>query len=305
MLLAFLFSRVDASAVWASAKRASLPWVLAAWTVYFIHLVASTVRWRLLLDAQGVHVARRTLLSSYLVACFFNNFLPSNIGGDLVRVRDTARPAQSKTLATTVVLVDRVLGMMGLVLVAAVGATVAGSIAGRMSSPIWPIWLWAGFFVAAAAIAPAVLLPSGVGRLLRPLTAAHPTWVADRIEKLTSALERFRRSPGSLVACFAGAVIVQALLVSYHLAVAHALHVPVTFWDLSVIVPMAFIVQLLPVSVNGFGVREATFAFYFTRLGLPVQSAVLVSLMATGLMMVFSLSGAAVYISRRTISFAR
>ena len=50
--------------------------------------------------------------------------------------------------------------------------------------------------------------------------------------------------------------------------------------------------------MNGLGVREATFAFYFTRLGLPVHSAVLLSLTATGLMMVFSLSGAAVYISR-------
>ena len=69
---------------------------------------------------------------------------------------------------------------------------------------------------------------------------------------------------------------------------------PITFWDLAVIVPVSFIIQMLPVSVNGFGVREATFAFYFSRLGLPISSALLVSLMATGLMMLFSLSGAAV-----------
>ena len=57
---------------------------------------------------------------------------------------------------------------------------------------------------------------------------------------------------------------------------------PVTSWDLAVIVPVSFVVQMLPVSVNGFGVREATFSLYFTRLGLPIQSAVLLSLMATG-----------------------
>jgi hypothetical protein len=45
-------------------------------------------------------------------------------------------------------------------------------------------------------------------------------------------------------------------------------------------------------------VREATFAFYFSRLGVPISSALLVSLMATGLMMLFSLSGAAVYLAR-------
>lgn len=297
-LLAFLFSRVDARTIWDSARQASVPWMIVALLLYFVITLASTWRWGLLLGAQDIHVPHKALLSFYLVAVFFNNFLPSNIGGDVVRIRDTAHPAGSKTLATTVILIDRVLGMLGLVLVAAIGATVAGRIAGSGPSPIWPSWLWAGFLVSAAATAPAVLLPAGVGRVLRPLIVVHPTWVGDRIEKLTTALGRFRQRPGALAACFAGAVAVQALLVAYHSAIACALNVPVTFWDLSIIVPISFIVQMIPVSVNGFGVREATFAFYFARLGLPVQSAVLVSLTATGLMMVFSLSGAAIYVTR-------
>ena len=73
-------------------------------------------------------------------------------------------------------------------------------------------------------------------------------------------------------------MFVQALLVVFYLAVVYALHMPVTFWDLAVIVPLSFVVQMLPVSVNGFGVREATFSFYFARLGLPMESAVLLSL---------------------------
>ena len=79
---------------------------------------------------------------------------------------------------------------------------------------------------------------------------------------------------------------------------AYALGVKVTPWDLAVIVPISFIVQMLPVSVNGFGVREATFSFYFTRLGLPIESALLVSLVGTALIMMFSLTGAEVYVSR-------
>ena len=73
---------------------------------------------------------------------------------------------------------------------------------------------------------------------------------------------------------------------------------PLSLWDLAVIVPISFVVQMLPVSVNGFGVREATFSFYFTRVGLPIESAVLLSLMGAALMMFFSLTGAAVYVSR-------
>ena len=298
-LLAILLSRVDLHELWAGARNASVVWITVALGVYAVSFVAATWRWRLLLGAQHVWLPRRALFGSYLVAAFFNNFLPSNIGGDVVRIRDTAQPAGSKTLATTVVLVDRILGLMGLVLVAALGATLAATVRGQAPSPIWPSWLWAGFLVGVAAIAPAILAPAGFGRLLQPLTIMHPTWVGDRIATLTGALARFRECPGLLARCFTGAVAVQALLVVYYLAVVYALHIPVTIWDLAVIVPVSFVAQLVPISVNGFGVRELVFSAYFTRLHLPIHSAVLLSLMATILMMVFSLTGAAVYISRK------
>ena len=146
--------------------------------------------------------------------------------------------------------------------------------------------------------APAVLDPAGVGRLLRPLTILHPEWIGSRIENLTAALSRFRDRPHALAACFGGAVFVQASCVLLYLAVAYALGINVGAWDLAVIVPLSFVVQMLPVSINGFGVREATFSFYFGRLGLPIESALLVSLGATALLMLVSLAGAAVYVSR-------
>ena len=64
------------------------------------------------------------------------------------------------------------------------------------------------------------------------------------------------------------------------------------------IVPISFVVQMLPVSVSGFGVREATFSFYFTRIGQPIEAALLMSLVAQALIILFSLSGAALYVSR-------
>jgi uncharacterized membrane protein YbhN (UPF0104 family) len=296
-LLALLLSKVDIGALWASARQASAMWLIAALAVYFVNILASTWRWRVLLDAQDVQVPRQTLLSSYLVAGFFNNFLPSNIGGDVVRIRDTAKPAGSKTLATTVVLVDRGLGLIGLILVAALGATMAAS-DGSRSLPIWPSWLWAVFIVTTIAAAPAVLAPATLGRLLRPLTVLHPGWIGQRIGTLTTALSRFRSRPGALAACFGGAIAVQMLLVLYYLAVVYSLGLPVGLWDLAVVVPLSFLAQMLPVSMNGFGVREATFSFYLTRIGLPLESALLLPLVATALVMLFSLSGAAAYLSR-------
>ena len=75
-------------------------------------------------------------------------------------------------------------------------------------------------------------------------------------------------------------------------------HIQIPAAHLAVIVPVSFVVQMLPVSLNGFGVREATFSLYFTRLGLPLESALALSLVGAGLIMLFSLSGAVAYVGR-------
>src|SRR5262245_15454127 len=204
-LLGLLFSKIDTGELWEGARRASVPWLLFALGVYAVTVAAGVWRWHLLLEAQHVHVGTARLTGSFLVALFFNNFLPSNVGGDVIRISDTAKEAQSKTLATTVVLTDRVLGLMGLVLVAATAASIGAK---TNALPIVPVWLWVGFFFGAALSAPAVMAPAGVSRLLQPLRVFHPEWVGTRIDKLTGVLEKFRDRPGALAGCFSGAVFV-------------------------------------------------------------------------------------------------
>ncbi len=296
-LLAVLFSRVDVGRLWAAARQASSGWLLGALALYALMVAASAWRWGLLLAAQDVRLPFRSLTSSYLVATFFNNFLPSNIGGDVVRVTDTAAAAGSKTLAATIVLLDRCLGLLSLVLVAALGATMASS---RLANggPIPAAALWIGFVGALAVAAPALFMPGFYARVLRPLRLLHPQWVDERLTRLTAALTRFSAAPRALAGCFAGAILVQAVLVGFYLAIAHSLRIPISFGELAVIVPISFVVQMVPLSMNGFGIREATFGFYFTRIGLPLESALLVSFLGAALVMLFSLSGAVAYLSR-------
>jgi glycosyltransferase 2 family protein len=297
ILLVVLFRQIDVARLWETVRQASLTWLLVALGIYSVNLLVSTWRWHLLLHAQQVVIRRRSLLGSFLVATFFNNFLPSNIGGDVIRISDTAGPAQSKTRATAVVLTDRALGLMALVLVAATGASVAAAVH-PAALPIWPAYLWAGFLAFVVAASPAVFAPAGVGRVLRPLTAIHPEWVGNRIDKLMDVLTRFRARPGAVASCFAWAIFVQATVVVFYFAVSYALHLDLSLSDLAVIVPLSFIAQMLPVSVNGFGVREATFSFYFKRVGQPLESALLISLVPQALIMICSLAGAAVFVAR-------
>ena len=118
-----------------------------------------------------------------------------------------------------------------------------------------------------------------------------------RLGEVPVAVLEKGKAPGSHL--LSGAVIVQALMVVFYMAVARGLGIPISGWDLAVLVPVSFVVQMAPVSVNGFGIREGTFSLYFSRLGLPIASAVVLSLLATVLQMLFSLTGAAVYVTRR------
>jgi hypothetical protein len=177
-----------------------------------------------------------------------------------------------------------------------VGSSVASRIGGR--PPVVASMLWLALAGGLAASAAAVLLPGGVARLLSPLRLIHQEWVGERIGRLTGALTKFRDAPGALVTCLLGAVLVQAVLVAFYAAIVHSMSIPVSVWHLAVIVPISFVIQMAPVSVNGLGVREATFTFYFSRIGLPIESALVVSFMGAGLIILFSLSGAFAYLLR-------
>ena len=143
-LIALLLSRIDTAKLWAVARTASASWL----ALCRADLPRDDSRQRVALGVAarrtGDPLPFRRLTSSFLVATFFNNFLPSNIGGDVVRVADTRAAAGSKTLATTIVLIDRGIGLLGLVLMAAVGAT-AGPRLLSAGPGVGAPMLWAGF----------------------------------------------------------------------------------------------------------------------------------------------------------------
>lgn len=295
-LLAILFSRVDVAALWAQVRLASPGWLAVSLGIYVAALGISAWRWGVLLEAAGVVLRLRRLVASFLVATFFNNFLPSNIGGDVVRVADTARPAGSKTVAALIVMADRGIGLLGLLAVAALGASLAERLPG--TGMVGPSVLWLALTIGIGGGVFLLSRPALLPRILRPFGRLHPEWVGERLDQLEGLLERIQASPGALVRCFGAAMAVQMVLVAFYLAIARGLSVPIAFWQLSLIVPMTLLVQMLPVSLNGFGVREAAFAYFFTRMGLSLEQALVVSITGAAMVLVVSLSGAATYLAR-------
>ena len=295
-LLYVVLRSIDLPAFWERVKGMSPAWILLALVAYALSQSIGAWRWHRLLRAQHVEIERRRLTESIWVSMFFNNFLPSNIGGDVVRIADTAPAAGSKTLATTVILVDRALGLTALVIIASSGAFVAS----LLGVPVpGARWLWLASALGAAAAVSVIVMPQLVGHALRPVRALDKPWLAERAQRLEDAVIRFRNAPSAVAGSFAGALVVQITIVAFYLLTAQGLSVPLPTLLGAVLIPVSLAVQMAPISINGFGVREAVFALFFRRFGLPTDAAVALSLVSTGMVMGLSLVGGLLFVRRR------
>ena len=295
-LLYLVLRSIDLSAFRERVASMNPAWLALALLVYAAQQMIGVWRWDRLLRAQHIEVERKKLAESIWVSMFFNNFLPSNIGGDVVRITDTAREAGSKTLATTVVLVDRAIGLTALVVVAAAGAFVLW-LAGIYVPG--SRWLWLSCIVLVLAAIFVIAMPDFVGHLLAPLRALNKPWVTERAQRLQEAVMRFGKAPGVVAGAFGAAIVVQLAIVAFYLLTAKGLSVPLPLLLGAVLIPVSLAVQMAPISINGFGVREAVFAFFFRGFGLPPDAAVALSLVSTGMVMGLSLVGGLLFVRRR------
>jgi uncharacterized protein (TIRG00374 family) len=294
-LLAYLFSTTDLEAL-AQRVRSGDPALFAlAVLLYAFMLALSTWRWRLLLDALGFPASLRRLTASYLVATFFNNFLPSNIGGDVIRVRDSSRITGSTTTSLAVVAVDRILGF-GALYALAVVAFVAGGPAVRHLAGARVVL--GGLFLVFSGLAYVFFRPGSASRLVALFGLDRLAWAREQFETVQAAVHVYRERLAAVWLAFAASVALQAAVVFYYFAVAHALRIALPLSACFLMVPLCTLVQAVPVSFNGWGIRESLFIVYFSQVGLSKDRALAFSVVGAGLIVLLSLSGAVVWASR-------
>jgi uncharacterized protein (TIRG00374 family) len=294
-LLAYLFSISDLRALEERVRTADLLLMSAAVGCYVAMLALATWRWQLLLEALGCDAPLRWLSASYLVATFFNNFLPSNIGGDVVRVRDGSRLTGSTTASLAVVGIDRILGFGALYVLAAVafllGVPAIRALAGARV-------VLGGLALVFAALAYVFFRPGTARRLMALSRLDRIDWIRQQFETAQGAVHAYRAQMRTLWLAFGASLALQALVVWYYLAVARAMRIPLPAAAAFLMVPLCTLLQAVPVSFNGWGLREGLFALYFHQVDLPRESALAFSLVGAGLMVLLSLSGAIVWMAR-------
>jgi uncharacterized protein (TIRG00374 family) len=294
-LLAYLLSTTDLGALSRRVRTGDTALFGLAMLLYGALLVLSIWRWRLLLQAQGYQAPIGHLSASYLVATFFNNFLPSNIGGDVIRVRDSSRLTGSTTTSLAVVAIDRILGLGALYLLAVVAYVVGGpSVRGFVGAK--PILIVMG--VVFLVLAYIFFMPGTARRLMVASGLASFRWARERFETVQAAVHVYRKEMTAVWLAFLASAALQSLIVCYYFSVARALRIPLPLAACFVMVPLCSLVQTVPISFNGWGLRESVYIVYFGQIGLPRDSALAFSLVGAGLVVLLSLSGAVVWTSR-------
>jgi uncharacterized protein (TIRG00374 family) len=294
-LLAYLFSITDLRALEERLRTADLLLLFAAVGCYVAMLALATWRWQLLLEALGCEAPLRRLSASYLVATFFNNFLPSNIGGDVVRVRDASRLTGSTTTSLAVVGVDRILGFGALYVLAAVAFVLAVPVIRGLAGARVVL---GGLAVVFGALAYVFFRPGTARRLMGVSRLDRVDWIRVQFETAQGAVHAYRAQVRTVWLAFGASLALQALAVWYYLAVARALRIPLATGAAFLMVPLCTLLQAVPVSFNGWGLREGLFALYFHQVGLPRDNALAFSLVGAGLVVLLSLSGAIVWMAR-------
>ena len=296
-LLVYLLRSVDLADLVRHVIEGQHELFLVAIGVYVTVVLLSTVRWKILLDAAGGNAPYKTLLTSYMVASFFNNFLPSNVGGDVVRVRDSAKTAGSHTASLTVAFLDRVVGFVALYVIAVTAFALGGDLVQELAGARVILLGLTAVFIALGII---FMRPGFVSWFVETVGVRRFPWLHGRFEAVQATVNAYRARKAALVQAFLVSLVLQFLGVYYFYLIARALRVPLELGASLLMVPLCTLIQAIPISFNGWGVREGVYVHYFQQVGLPRESALAFSIVAASLVVVLSISGLFVWIARRS-----
>ena len=269
-LLYLAFARVDISAIGGRLQQARFAWLVALALILFLQIVLVAMRWRQIVLQCGAPLSMSAALRYMLIASFFNQTLPSTVGGDAARIWFVARTGAGWRRATYSVLVDRVVGLTVLVAIVIICLP-------------WLLQLVRDPIGRAS-----VLLVNGAGLLgtLVFLILGRLRWPWLERWWLTREIAGAAAAAYKLMTDARPASIVVGLSVAIHLmtitavwCAARAVAVPLEFGYALLLVPPVVLVSTIPISIAGWGVREGAMMAVFTYAGLLDADGLIVSVL--------------------------
>ncbi len=232
--------------------RANLNILALAFLLHLIGLLISVFRWNLLLKAIGIKKGLTNLLVIYWVSLFYNLFLPTSIGGDVVRVYDLSFTTGKLEKSLASVVMDRLTGMIVLLIIG-LWALLFNVKLYNAHLLFWTI-AFLVFFLSLF-IMLIYKKPRKIFYLLMPSKILN--FFKKKLNKYIDSFNYYKINPKALIiAMFYGALL-QINVIIYFFLIGKALKIKLDFVYYCAVIPIIQIITLIPVSLSGIGIREA------------------------------------------------
>jgi len=293
-LFVYVVAKVSPGDIWATVRPADPMLLLAAAGLFLLSSLIGSWLWARLLRAQGVAIPYAKAASYYFVGLFFNNFLPSNIGGDIARISDASKHASNVSSVFSATLMDRLIGVLAIGLVA-----VVASVAALDHVRLYAIY---GMIFTVFLIALALFLSIFNRRLLEafewPFRAVGWHSVERAIARIMDDLHGFRSERSAMFQAFLASTAVQVSRILVHYIVGLALGVRLAAGYYFLFVPVLAALVSLPISLNGLGVREGAAVVLFQMAGLTREQAFTIPFLTYLISVLISLLGGLIFLLR-------
>jgi glycosyltransferase 2 family protein len=265
-LLGYLLTLIDLDQLLEQLRNLDLGYLLLAYVLLLGQIGISALKWQRILRSDGVVMRLPFLFKTNLIGGFISLFLPTSFGGDVYRVIAARGVNQDLAKSTSSVVFDRLSGFFALISICMIGYVALPD------QPYGP--LVAGLYV--LGVVGFLILSSD---LAIGLIGASKLAIVGKCVKILRSFRNYRTHRRLLATVLLLAVAFQFNVIVINKVYTLALGINVAFSLLVVIIPLIYLTEALPISINGLGVRESAFAFFFVMNGLTVEEGIAVSLL--------------------------
>ncbi len=246
-----------------------------------LSVLISSIKWKVLLDTQKKKIGLIKLFRIYLTALFFNNFLPSSIGGDGVRIYLAGKKCGSVSSAAVSVAVERAMATISLAILGLAGCFFAEK------TSVFAVWLLLSVLMAGIVITLILVAGWTPGFVKKGDGIISSSWLS-----FSGASDGLRSRPGALIVNLALSLAFQANVAMVVASVIWGMGLPVpAAADMFFITSASSVLAMVPVGINGYGLREGAYVFLLQPYGYSISSALTVSVLFALFVSFFSLFG--------------
>ncbi len=286
-LLTYLIYIADLKKIIAIFQQVNLSYLIFSFGLFFVCVMLLTLRWQVLLKHSDITPGYRPLLAFYFIGYFFNNFLPTTVGGDVSRAYNVARISGKKAPSLGIVLLERIMGVMATLTY----ATLSMFWVSRAFHSPKIIYLTIGLFLITS-IGLFSLFSQRVFRfnvkLIRKIKIFK---LGEKISQVLKSIHDFREAKRIMFHAYGISLFAQILLIFMNYILALALGVQkASLGYFFLVVPVTFVMGLLP-SINVLGVRDSGYVILLDRIGVTPAEAISISFLNTLIPFLISLIG--------------